>query len=321
MRREKRLQEKKGQEERVVLEEKKRLKRNVASKKSKAKSRALAKMNLNTPARPPTPIVMMTPDGHSANIDTIQGSAPLANAPLTPVQWQGLERQFDKERNDECGNLNLLVRVAEKATSDILASSQRAADVAEKASGDIASVLNSVQQYCVLTANSGTEQAQYLISTYGNGESDDMGMLAADTSDGLFGGLARNDEAAANKSSDCMGLALFGSSGVAPCPKSPTIATQSMNNLTTKESSFFGGNDTTHSLGSTGGFTFGANAAESTPARTASPFPMAAGGADTTFGRPFTFGTSMVTESTQTLTTSTFTGVDGGAYSAGWRKK
>lgn len=178
VRREKRLQEKKEREEREALEEEKRLKCNLASKKSMAKSRALAKMKLNIPATPPTPTAMKTPDGHSANIDTIQGSAP-----VTPVQWQCLERQFDKERDHERGNLNLLVRVAEKATSDISASSQRAADIAEKASGDIAAVLNSVQQYCVLTANSGTERAQYLVSTYGNGDSDDMGMLAADTLD------------------------------------------------------------------------------------------------------------------------------------------
>mmetsp|Transcript_11622 Transcript_11622/g.21109 ORF Transcript_11622/g.21109 Transcript_11622/m.21109 type:complete len:448 (+) Transcript_11622:369-1712(+) len=317
VRRDKRLQEKKEREEREALEEEKRLKRNLASKKSMAKSRALAKMKLNTPATPPTPTAMKTPDGRSANIDTIQGSAP-----LTPVQRQCLERLFDKERDHERGNLNLLVRVAEKATSDISASSQRAADVAEKASGDIAAVLNSVQQYCVLTANSGTERAQYLVSTYGNNDSDDMGMLAADTSDGLFGGLARNDdEAAANKSSDCVALALFGSSGVASCPKSPTIATQSMNSSTKKESSFFGGNDTTHFSGSTGGFTFGANAAESTPAWAASLFPMAAGGAGTTFGRPFTFGTSMVMESTQTPTTSTFTGLAGGAYSGEGNEK
>jgi hypothetical protein len=149
-----------------------------------------------------------------------------------------------------------------------------------------------------------------------------MGMLAADTSDGLFGGLARNDdEAAANKSSDCVALALFGSSGVASCPKSPTIAMQSMNSSTTKQSSFFGGNDTTHFSGSMGGFTFGANAAESTPAWAASLFPMAAGGAGTTFGRPFTFGTSMVMESTQTPTTSTFTGLAGGAYSGEGNEK
>jgi hypothetical protein len=93
-------------------------------------------MKLNTPATPTTPTAMKTLDGHSANIDTIQGSAP-----LTPVQRQWLERQFDKERDHERGNLNLLVRVAEKAmsnilassqkaTSDISASSQRAADVA-----------------------------------------------------------------------------------------------------------------------------------------------------------------------------------------------
>jgi hypothetical protein len=324
VRREKRLQEKKEREERAALEEEKRLKRNLASKKSKAKSRALAKMKLNTPATPatpPTPTAMKTPDGRSANIDTIQGSAPRSS-----VQRQWLERQFDKERDHERGNLNLLVRVVEKVSSDISASSQKAtSDISastKKASGDMAALLNSVQQYCVLTANSGTERAQYLVSTYGNGDSDDMGMLAADTSDGLFGGLARNDdEAAANKTSDCVPLALFGSSGVASCPKSPTIATQSMNSLTTKESSFFGGNDTTHSSGSTGGFTFGANAAESTPAQTASPFPMAAGGAGTTFGKPFTFGTSMVTESTQSPTTSTFTGLAGGAYSGEGNEK
>lgn len=126
---------------------------------------------------------------------------------------------------------------------------------------------------------------------------------------------------AANKSSDCVALALFGSSGIASCPKSPTIAMQSMNSSTTKESSFFGSNDMTHSLGSTGGFTFGANAAESTPARAALLFPMAAGGAGTTFGRPFTFGTSMVMESTQTPTMSTFTGLAGGAYSGEGNEK
>jgi hypothetical protein len=134
--------------------------------------------------------------------------------------------------------------------------------------------------------------------------------------------LARNDDkVAANKSSDCVALALFGSSGIASCPKSPTIAMQSMNSSTTKESSFFGSNDMTHSLGSTGGFTFGANAAESTPARAALLFPMAAGGAGTTFGRPFTFGTSMVMESTQTPTMSTFTGLAGGAYSGEGNEK
>jgi hypothetical protein len=94
-----------------------------------------------------------------------------------------------------------------------------------------------------------------------------------------------------------------------------------MNSSTTKESSFFGSNDMTHSSGSMGGFTFGANAAESTPARAALLFPMAAGGAGTTFGRPFTFGTSMVMESTQTPTTSTFTGLAGGAYSGEGNEK
>jgi hypothetical protein len=141
------------------------LKHNLASKKSMAKSWALAKMKLNTPATPLTPTAMKTPDGRSANIDTIQGSGP-----VMPVQWQCLEWQFDKERYHECGNLNLLVTVAKKATSNISASSQRAADIAEKVSGDIAAVLNSVQQYCVLTANSGTEWAQYFVSTYGNGD-------------------------------------------------------------------------------------------------------------------------------------------------------
>jgi hypothetical protein len=48
---------------------------------------------------------------------------------------------------------------------------------------------------------------------------------------------------------------------------------------------------------------------------------MAAGGAGTTFGRPFTFGTSMVMESTQTPTTSTFTGLAGGAYSGEGNEK
>jgi hypothetical protein len=76
-----------------------------------------------------------------------------------------------------------------------------------------------------------------------------------------------------------------------------------MNSSTTKESSFFGSNDTIHSSGLTGGFTFGTIAAESTPAQAASLFPMAAGGAGTTFGRPFTFGTSTVMELTQTPTT------------------
>jgi hypothetical protein len=86
VRREKRLQEKKEREEWEALEEEKRLKCNLASKKSMAKSRALAKMKLNIPATPPTPTAMKTPDGRSANIDTIQGSAP-----VMPVQWQCLE--------------------------------------------------------------------------------------------------------------------------------------------------------------------------------------------------------------------------------------
>jgi len=259
---------------------------------------------------------MKTPDGRSANIDTIQGSVPLANVPLAPEEW--LEQQFDKERDHERANLNQLVGVAEKAMRNISASSQRAADVAEKASCDIAAVLNCVQEYCVLTANSGTERARYLASSYGNGDSHDMGVVAADTSDGLFGGFAGNDgEAAANKSSDSE--VLFGSSGVASCPTSPTIATGSMNGSTAKGFSFFGGNDKTRASGLTGGFTFVTNAAESTPAPTASSFPTASGGTRTTSGRQFTFGASMAVESTQSPTASPFPTAAGGTRTTSGR--